>query len=234
MRRGQISMFIIIGIVLVLTVTVLITITGTQNEPSQEQYFTPVFSHIEFCVEQAVREGEQSMYSEKIITGGPMTFGDIYGLKLVDQEQRFILPPDQLEDTLAQEISASLDQACLDNPYETQGFNYSIGDVESVIIRPEQVVVGFQQTTVTHSDGSRETRELSTTLDSEMFSVYRFLYHYSQQEAQVPEGFNIGALYGLSTLYEVQYNISYAINDRVYTDLYVQNEPVVRFGVIHE
>ena len=232
MRRAQISLFIIVGLVLLITVGVLVyaTTQATTTEEIPNTDFSTVFNHLNFCTQVLLEDSLEVLLKEHLYTGIRQPPHE-YPL-LVQQASIKLIGEDELEEKLQITAQNKFDEYCADTQaLQAQGYKIQLEDLQVTLGNYEATIQ--LPATVSHEEET-QTRTISNQANTNARDTHALLQLYSEQEASISESFNIGALLLYTTLTGYQYEVIDMKFNSAFIDLYYQNKPITSFAIEYD
>lgn len=234
MKKGQFTVFIILGLVLFIIVAFIILNLSLQEDTPEIEVLD--FSSIEFylssCYNELLASSITKLKSKKIYEGEITLFnGEEIPLLVLEDNNKVIL---DLEERLKEIVFEKKEMYCdiEIETFELQGFEVDLFQDIIFEINLEGVYAEFLDTKIFFQDIELE-KDFNFNTPSIILTLHNFLLDYSEEESALYDGFNLGQLFILSALYDFTYEIFHVEDKRVLIDLYEEDELITTFGVIY-
>lgn len=235
MKRGQVTLFIIIGVLILIIFGLIAYLNATDSKETVDDFtkkvevpaeVKPVHTFYETCVEEIAKEGilEISLkagYYQLPLLVFNSEYGDVPYFYYSGES--LFAGKDNFEEQLSMYINDNLG-LCIGNFSAVKGFNISMDSVNSKVnVIGEKIVVNFEQSAKVNVEGSRYSLEFpSYEFDARMKDIYTTSKRLVDGTVKAPKKVNMSLIFKLMEEYNLRIDTMSNEDDKV---VYVIQDP---------
>lgn len=209
LKKGQVSVFIIVAVAIVFVVLVYLGVNGNLKiDDKVDPEIEPIYDYVQECLHQV---GEEGIYYVGQ-TGGyfgtaEISYQDTIAYYLYDN-QNYMPLKENIEKELQSYVNFAM-PFCLNHFDNFKDFEISSGEIVSkASIENEKVSFDVDYSLdIRKGDNSYSLKNFKTTVDSRLGTIYDAIEEFMQEQMKKTDGVCLGCMYEISEKYGVYFNI---------------------------
>ena len=205
-KKGQVTIFIIIGILIVVGVVLYFVLSGesTEEQPQVDAEIQPIYNYVQECLDESVNEGIFYIAER----------GGYYNLSGVQKTSVLEIPyyiqktsvtmiskqemENQLSNSIKDDVLTCVDFGQFEN-FEIKSETPSV----TTSIEEERVDVNMEfPVNIKKGEYTYQLRDFTKTKQVRLGTIYDAISKYINEQSEIPEGFCVNCFLGISEDYD--------------------------------